>query len=135
VPRKKPTETQQARRFAVILAGMLLVPAAVAAFRGGPARALPWLAASAAVLACAFLALPLWLRLFRLWMKAAEALAWVTTRVLLGAFFYVVLTPIALLARPFRDDPLDLAWKDGKTTYWVDREEPDTTMESAKRMF
>jgi hypothetical protein len=131
----KPTETQQARRFAVILAGLLLVPAAVAAFRSGPARAVAWLATSAAVVLLAFLLPTPWLRLFRLWMTLAEALSWVMTRVLLGAFFYAVLTPFALLSRPFREDPLDLAWKDGKTTCWVDREKRDTTMESSKKMF
>jgi hypothetical protein len=130
-----PTETKQARRFAVILAGLLLGPAAIAAYRSGPGRAAGWLAASAAVALCAFLLPSLWLSLFRLWMKLAEALSWVSTRVLLGVFFYVVLTPFALVSRRFRDDPLDLAWKDGKTTSWVDREKRDTTLESSKKMF
>ncbi len=133
--RKKPTERQQARRFAVVLAVLLLAPAAIAAFRSSPGRAAAWLSAAAAVTVCAFLILPLWLRLFRLWMKLAEGLSWVMTRVILGAFYYLALVPFALLSRPFRKDPLDLAWKDGKATCWVDKEDREATMESCEKMF
>ncbi|MFK7924344.1 MAG: SxtJ family membrane protein [Bacteroidia bacterium] len=42
------------------------------------------------------------------WMKLAEGLGWVNSRILLGLVFFLLLTPIALLVRLFRKDPLQL---------------------------
>ncbi len=42
------------------------------------------------------------------WMKLAEGLGWLNSRILLGIIFYFLLTPIALLVRLFRKDPLQL---------------------------
>jgi saxitoxin biosynthesis operon SxtJ-like protein len=42
----------------------------------------------------------------RAWMALAEVLAWVNTRILLGLVFYLVVTPIGLLMRLLRRDPM-----------------------------
>ena len=42
----------------------------------------------------------------RMWWRVAEALGWVNMRLLLTAFFFLVLTPMGLLARLFGWDPL-----------------------------
>ncbi len=65
---------------------------------------------------------PVWLRVFRLWMKLGAALNFVMTRVILTIFYYLILTPFSLVMRLFGKAPLDLAWKDGKATYWVDKD-------------
>jgi hypothetical protein len=43
---------------------------------------------------------------YRLWMKLAEVLAWINTRILLGVVFYLVVTPIGLVMRLLKHDPL-----------------------------
>jgi len=40
------------------------------------------------------------------WMKLAEVLAWINTRILLGVVFYGVVTPIGLVMRLFVRDPM-----------------------------
>jgi hypothetical protein len=42
----------------------------------------------------------------RAWMKLAEVLAWVNTRILLGVVFYGVVTPIGLAMRLMGRDPM-----------------------------
>lgn len=42
----------------------------------------------------------------RLWWRMAEALGWFNMRLLLIVFFFLVLTPMGLLARLFGRDPL-----------------------------
>jgi hypothetical protein len=69
----------------------------------------------------AYLAYPVWVRFFRAWMKFAEILGRVTTRVILTVFFYALLTPYGLVARLFRTDPLDLSWKHRKPSYWIEK--------------
>ncbi len=39
-------------------------------------------------------------------MKIGHMLGWVNTRVILGIFFYVLLTPMGLVMRLFRADPM-----------------------------
>jgi Saxitoxin biosynthesis operon protein SxtJ len=43
---------------------------------------------------------------YRAWMKLAEVLAWVNTRILLGVVFYGVVTPIGLVMRLLGRDPM-----------------------------
>jgi hypothetical protein len=68
------------RTWAVTLAVLLIGPALVAPGILGPA--------------------------YRLWMKLAEVLAWINTRILLGVVFYLVVTPIGLIMRLLRRDPM-----------------------------
>ena len=50
---------------------------------------------------------------YRVWMRLAEVLGWINTRVLLIVIFYLVVTPIGLMMRIFRRSPLDDGyWKD-----------------------
>jgi hypothetical protein len=133
--RKKRTEAGEARRFGVILAVLLLAVAAFSFWRDHPIRATILVSAAVAAATCTFAAFPIWLRVFRLWMKLAEALSWVMTRVLLSVFFYLVLTPVGLIMRLLGKAPLDLAWKDGKPSYWIDKQDVEYTVERYSKQF
>jgi len=43
-----------------------------------------------------------------IWLKIAEGLGWVNSRILLGAIFYLFLCPLALLTRLFKRNMLNL---------------------------
>jgi hypothetical protein len=43
---------------------------------------------------------------YRAWMKLAEVLAWINTRLLLGLVFYGVVTPIGFVMRMLGRDPM-----------------------------
>jgi hypothetical protein len=53
----------------------------------------------------------------RWWLRLGLVLAWVNTRIILTVLFYLVVTPIALVMRIFRD-PLDRRLAADATTYW-----------------
>ncbi|MCX6352948.1 MAG: SxtJ family membrane protein [Bacteroidetes bacterium] len=42
------------------------------------------------------------------WLKLAEILGWINSRIILAAFFFVILTPIALLSRIKAKNPLSI---------------------------
>ena len=55
------------------------------------------------------------------WMTLAFALGWVNTRILLGVFFYLIITPTGLLMRLFGKDLLDEKIDRSATSYWKKR--------------
>ena len=76
-----------------------------------------------------------WMRFFRAWMKLAEGMSWVMTRVILAAFFYLVLTPVGLCMRLFGKDLLDRKFHDGRASYWRDREAVEASLDRYSKRF
>ena len=73
---------------------------------------------------------------FVVWMKFAEALNWVMTRVFLTVAWCLIITPTGLIMRLGRgEDPLKRAWLPAGTTYWEDAEEMGEGVESFKNQF
>ncbi len=131
---KRP-ESAEARRFAVILACLLTLIAAVSWWRHHPTRAIVLVAVGVTAVLVAFLLRSVWVRFFRLWMKLALAISWVMTRVLLTALYYGFITPYGLVSRLFRKDPLDLSWKRRSPSYWVDKVEQPGGPERYEKLY
>ena len=58
------------------------------------------------------------------WMKFAFVLGWVNTRIILGIFFYLIVTPIGLGMRLFGNDLLDEKMEPEAKSYWKKRTTP-----------
>ncbi len=58
----------------------------------------------------------------KIWMAFSIILGWIMTRVILAVLFYFGITPIALLAKLFRKDFLDIKIDKTKNSYWQKRE-------------
>lgn len=129
------SEAEEAKRFGIILAILLAAWGGWLLWRHRSTGA--WVAFSVGTLALLISrVLPsAWLRFFRLWMKFAEVLSWVMTRVILSLCFYLVVTPIGLALRAFGKRPLDLRFKDDKPSYWVDKPESEYTLERYRKVF
>lgn len=56
------------------------------------------------------------------WLAMAHALGWLNTRVLLGLFYYGVISPVGLVMRLFGRDPLDRKWSSDQPSYWTPRD-------------
>ena len=133
--RRKHDTTKQAVRFAWILFVLLGALAGFSAWREHWVRA--GIVAALAVVgpALAHLARPAWMAFFARWMKFAEVLGLISTTIILSLFFFLILTPVGLVARLFRKDPLDLDWKHRRRTYWVDREPVEPTFERYEKQY
>ena len=58
----------------------------------------------------------------KVWMGLAIVLGWLSSRVILIVVFYLVLTPISLIAKISGKKFLDLKYKSEKDSYWIKRE-------------
>ncbi len=63
-------------------------------------------------------------KFYATWMAIAFALGWIMSRVLLSLIYYLLVTPIGLVGRLIGKKFLDISFKDGKNSYWVERENP-----------
>ena len=135
MPRKQKSEYRKSLEFAAILALAGLVFGGISWWRGHGGRAAIFAGVGVGALVVAVAVRPLWLAFFRLWMKLAEGMGWVMTRVILSVFYYLVLTPFGLVRRVMGEPPLDTAWRDGKTTYWIDKEAVEATVERYGKRF
>ena len=73
-------------------------------------------------------------RLNRMWMGLAEVLAYVSTRVILGLVFFVVVTPIGVTKRLTGWDPLGRR-RSNQQSYWVPYSERQHNRKHFEKMF
>ena len=123
--RETVLETIGVLALACLVAGHLL--------RHRPLAGRAFLAAASLLLAVGLFVKPAALAVARAWLKFAEVLGAVNSRILLGAIFYLFLTPIALLARLSRGDFLHLKKRAGaERSYWHARGHAYTPEDIAK---
>lgn len=124
----------EVRKFGILFAVICILVAAYMAWKGMP----PWPYFSAGAvffLLTGFIAQRILRPLYIGWMKFAFVLGWVNTRVLLGLFFYLILTPIGLILRLTGKDLLGLKIDRNASSYWVKRERKPFDRERAKQQF
>lgn len=54
------------------------------------------------------------------WMRALFPIGWLVSHLVLAMLFYAVVTPIALILRLARHDPLKRRWNRSATSYWTE---------------
>jgi hypothetical protein len=71
----------------------------------------------------------------RLWLKFGTLLHSITSPIILGVMFFLVITPIGLLMRLFGKDFLRLKFDQASPSYWIRREPPGPGKSSLHRQF
>ena len=112
---------QEVRKFGILFAGICVAVGTYLFYKDNTAWS--WAALGAAFFAATGLfAYPVLRPIYTGWMKFAFALGWINTRILLGIFFYLIITPIALFMRLVGKDILDRKIDHSAKTYWKKRE-------------
>ena len=73
--------------------------------------------------------------IYKIWMILAFCLGWINTRLILLVVFYLLVTPIGLLARLFRKDFLDIKFNKDARSYWQKREPGAGSKDRYERIF
>ena len=112
--------TRDLRKFGLTVGGVFLVLGAVSRWRGHTTPPLVFWTVGGALVVPGALAPRLLAPVERAWMRFAEVLGHVNARVILTVLYWVVVTPIGLVLRAFRD-PLDRRVADGRASEWIRR--------------
>jgi hypothetical protein len=124
----------QARKSALVVAGVLLLIAAWNFYRGRAGVVIVFASIGAALIV-AGLFVPAAARVFHKgWMRLAVALGHVNSRVLLTLMYYLVFTPYGLVSRLVGRDPLKRRGGRGES-YWVGRKRTRQEREQFERLF
>ena len=124
----------QARKSALLVAGVLLAIAAWNLYRGRTTVVIV-LGAISAALVVAGLFVPVAARAFHnAWMRFAVALGHINSRVLLTLMYYLVMTPYGLVSRLVGRDPLRRRGERAES-YWIERKRTRQEREQFERLF
>ena len=119
--RDRDVEGSSDRSFGLVIAGALVILGGLKWWHAG--RAWPIYLACAAVLAAVALLQPAWLApLNRIWTKIGSVLAKIVNPIVMGAVFFCVITPTAMLMRLRSRDILNLRANRAVTSYWIVRD-------------
>ncbi len=121
---------REVRKFGIMFSIICLAIAAFSLYRSGTVW--PWFLGGSGLFAIGGLVLRSALRpVYIGWMKFAFVLGWINTRLILGLFFYGILTPLGVIMRIFGWDPLTRKIDRQAPSYWVKRG-PETAFDPKK---
>jgi hypothetical protein len=122
------------RHFGLVFTALFAALAVISYFRGG--HAYLWLLPLSALTGLVVLINPGLLRpLNRLWMKLATVLHAITSPVLLGVIYFLILTPFAFVQRFMGRDVMRKRFDPRIDSYWIPREPPGPPPESLRNQF
>jgi hypothetical protein len=85
---------------------------------------------------CVGILLPGMLRpLYAVFLKAAHAIGWFNTRVILVLIFFLIITPIGIIMRIFTKDQLNRKIDKGALSYWIKKTGPMLVKEQLEKQF
>ena len=119
--RQLKTGSRDLRKFGLMVGGVLVALGCWFLYRGK--MHYPWFLWPGLALFGLGLVAPITLRyLYIGWMTLAFVLGFIVSNVLLTLFFYLVVTPIGLLARCLGKDFLERKWHQETASYWLERD-------------
>jgi hypothetical protein len=122
------------RNFGLAVGAVLLIIGGLLFWKERPSH--PYFLGLSAFLIASGLIFPSLLKPFqKAWMTLAVILGWVMTRVILSILFYLVVTPIGVVARLAGTRFLELKWDKEAKSYWNLREEKETDPKSYEKQF
>ena len=128
------TSRVKVRNFGLLFGGLCIALTLLFLWKGNPRWA--WSTAGALFFfLTAFVGYPVLRPVYVVWMRFAFVLAWVNTRVLLGLFFFLILTPIGVVMRLTGKDLLEKRFDRSAKTYWQKREAEAVDKSRYERLF
>ena len=135
-PTKDMPTRQQARKTALLVAGVLILIAALSYWRGRVVTA-GVLGGIAALLISGGLFAPVWARRFHIaWMRLALLLGYINSRILLSLMYYGVFSLYGVVSKLAGRDPLKRRQRSRQQkSYWVPRKTTRQSKEQFERLF
>ncbi|HTY89137.1 MAG TPA: SxtJ family membrane protein [Candidatus Acidoferrum sp.] len=128
------TGPRELRNFGLLVGGVFTLLGFILLLRHRPAA--PYCLSAGAALMLPGLIVPRILKhIYLAWMALALVLGFIVSGILLFGLFFVVITPIGLVARCLGNDFLRLKWSRAAASYWLPRERKTRNPAEYERQF
>ncbi|MEL4894847.1 SxtJ family membrane protein [Crocosphaera sp. Alani8] len=106
------------REFGLIIGGMIaiLFGLLIPSLWGHSLPLIPWIIAGVLVTFSLFIPQSL-APIYQGWMRVSQVLAWLNSRLILGLIFFIIVTPMSLIMKIIKRDPLNRKWEFSLETY------------------
>ena len=132
--RSKWNDRKELKKFGIGLAAILAVIATAQWIREN--GLFPWFYAGAGLILASGLAAPVLLKpLFIIFSYIGLVLGWFMTRLILTILYFCIITPIGRLTRLSGKKHLDTGFRDGSSTYWIDRQDSRDNRKTYEEQF
>lgn len=122
------------RTFGLVFSGAFLILSLWPAFHGNSIRL--WALVLSAALALISLLHPALLHyLNKSWTRLGNLIQKITNPVIMGALFYIIITPMGLLMRISGKDPLRRKFDAAACSYWIRRDRDANSPETMRNQF
>lgn len=128
-------DSREARRFGIVLSIVLLVVGVVIpTIKKSPIHL--WAVyASGTVFTLSVFVTKAFVPIFKAWMKVAHLISKIISSIILGLFFYLIISPVGIVMKCFGRDPLSRKWKKDDNSYWIKRDPKLSDPKRIERQF
>ncbi len=128
------SDKKQLREFGIVMGVFFGIIAGLLLWKGRPAFPL-WAGISVFFFVMG-LTFPMHLKpLQKIWMALAVFIGWFMSRIILSVLFFLILTPISLIARATGKKFLDTQFRKNESSYWIDRSMENHPKERYEKQF
>ncbi len=131
----KNCERRQDRDFGLFFSALFMLLSAYSTYRSAGIAQIAGFLILGLIIGFIAVVAPVFLNPFsKAWMKLGEIMGKISSPLVLGVIYFVLITPISLLFQIFGRDALRLK-KENVNSYWIDRVPPDISKDSFKNQF
>lgn len=133
---KDPVNKSSDRSFGLVMAGAFGVFAAIAFWKNPQTIAGLWLVGIGALFLVSAMVRPAVLKpVNRIWFKFGNLLHKIISPLVMGAIFFILMTPIGLLMRLIGKDLLNLNIARNEASYWIAQKDDETEPSDMTQQF
>lgn len=121
IERDREPSAKELRWFGLMFLGFFGLIGGYVYYRTGGLRVPVILWTGATIFAIVYYAVPAIQRsAFRAWMTITYPIGWTVSHIILGVFYFLIVTPIGLIMRLFGRDPMQRRFERDRPSYWVE---------------
>ena len=132
----RKTKRQHIREFGMVIAGFMVLLAAIKLFRNGDVNTILTLCGCASL----FFSMCIWtprlmIPVFKGWMKFGGVLEKITTRIILGTLWFATFFPLGIVFRMIGKSTLTLGFEPDRKSYWENCENGRNDFQLLERQY
>ena len=131
---KSRPDKKELRNFAITICAALSIIGGIVLWQKGDAGFV-FIAVGLLFIVLGLISPKLLTPIYKVWMAFSHIMGFIMNHLILALMYYIVFTPIGLIRRMIKKDPLHISLNQAKETYWIKRTDEEFSKEKYEKMF